>query len=57
MARKLNMISVAEGVETQEQLELLLELGCDMAQGYFFTRPMPASAYPDWVRSGEQSTR
>ncbi|MDP9476047.1 MAG: EAL domain-containing protein [Actinomycetota bacterium] len=34
---------VAEGVETQEQLDLLVDLGCAQGQGYHFARPMPAS--------------
>jgi diguanylate cyclase (GGDEF)-like protein len=36
---------VMEGVETQAQVELLMELNCDIAQGYFFGRPIPAA---DW---------
>lgn len=36
---------VVEGVETQAQVDLLLELNCDIAQGYFFGRPIPAA---DW---------
>ena len=42
MARKLNISSVAEGVETQEDWDLLRQLGCDLAQGYFIAKPMPA---------------
>jgi diguanylate cyclase (GGDEF)-like protein len=34
---------VAEGVETQEQIDAAIELGCDRVQGYFFSKPMPAS--------------
>ncbi|KFC81248.1 putative bifunctional diguanylate cyclase/phosphodiesterase [Buttiauxella agrestis] len=41
MAKSLNMKSVAEGVETQEQLESLQLLGCDFIQGYLFGKPQP----------------
>lgn len=44
MAHNLDMRVVAEGVETQEQLATLTDLGCDKAQGYFFGRPMPAES-------------
>lgn len=42
MGRALDMTMIAEGVETQEQLEQLRDLGCDLAQGYYFARPQPA---------------
>ena len=42
MAHSLNMRVVAEGVETAEQLMVLDELGCDIAQGYHFSKPIPA---------------
>jgi EAL domain-containing protein (putative c-di-GMP-specific phosphodiesterase class I) len=41
MARSLNMTTIAEGVETIEQLELLSALGCDVMQGYHISRPLP----------------
>jgi len=44
MARSLDLEVVAEGVETQEQLDFLRRTGCTFAQGYLFSRPMPASA-------------
>lgn len=40
MAKSLGLMAVAEGVETQEQMDLLLELGCAYGQGYFFHKPM-----------------
>lgn len=42
---------IAEGVETVEHGELLLQLGCELAQGYGIARPMPADALPAWVES------
>lgn len=41
--------SLAEGVETADQLALAAELGCTFAQGWFIARPMPADAVPAWV--------
>ena len=55
MARKLNITAVAEGVETQTDWNLLRQLGCGLAQGYFIARPMEAGAYPNWVRGWKQS--
>ena len=42
---------IAEGVETIEHGVLLLQLGCDYAQGYAIARPMPAEEVPGWVRA------
>lgn len=41
---------VAEGLETAEQLERLVELGCTLAQGYFLARPMAAAKLPDFLK-------
>jgi EAL domain-containing protein (putative c-di-GMP-specific phosphodiesterase class I) len=41
LAKELNIKTVAEGVENEEQYELLKEIGCDIAQGYLFAKPMP----------------
>ena len=40
---------IAEGVETVEHGEMLLQLGCDKAQGYGIARPMPAAEIPAWA--------
>ena len=42
---------IAEGVETVEHGELLLQLGCDIGQGYGIARPMPAGQIPEWAAS------
>ena len=42
LANKLGIRIVAEGVETKEQVDLLLELGCDLIQGFYYGRPLPA---------------
>jgi EAL domain-containing protein (putative c-di-GMP-specific phosphodiesterase class I) len=42
MARTLNLKTIAEGVETEEQLKILHLLKCDMGQGYYFSKPLPA---------------
>jgi diguanylate cyclase (GGDEF)-like protein/PAS domain S-box-containing protein len=43
LGRSLGMVTVAEGVEVHEQRTALQEIGCDLAQGYYFARPLPAS--------------
>ena len=43
VGRSLRMITIAEGIETEEQFECLKRLGCDQVQGYLIGKPMPAS--------------
>ena len=45
MAQCLNLRVIAEGVETQQQLEFLQRHGCDMAQGYYFSRPVSVAKF------------
>lgn len=54
MARALDMKVIAEGVETSGQLEFLREAGCDMAQGYYFSEPLPADELPELIRDWER---
>jgi EAL domain-containing protein (putative c-di-GMP-specific phosphodiesterase class I) len=49
LAHTLRMKVIAEGVETEEQAELLREMGCDMAQGLYFSKPLPAEAAPEFL--------
>jgi len=51
LARKLDMSIVAEGVETQEDWDLVTELGCDQVQGYFIAKPMHIDALCEWLGS------
>lgn len=41
--------AIAEGVETQQHSDLLLAMGCHMAQGFFIAQPMPAEQFPAWL--------
>ncbi|HTD04362.1 EAL domain-containing response regulator [Undibacterium sp.] len=50
IGHELGMKIVAEGVETKEQLEFLHLNGCDIAQGYYFSRPVPAPILVDWIK-------
>jgi EAL domain-containing protein (putative c-di-GMP-specific phosphodiesterase class I) len=40
MSKSLNLVVVAEGIETKEQVEILKTLGCDLGQGYLFSKPL-----------------
>jgi diguanylate cyclase (GGDEF)-like protein/PAS domain S-box-containing protein len=50
MAKKMNLSVIAEGVETQEQLDCLVEQGCDHMQGFFVSRPLAVDAYEQFLR-------
>lgn len=45
MSKRLGMETVTEGVETENQLHMLTDLGCDMYQGYLFSRPIPVKDF------------
>ncbi|MCJ7766044.1 MAG: bifunctional diguanylate cyclase/phosphodiesterase, partial [Thiovulaceae bacterium] len=51
MANSLNMQTIAEGVETAEQLALLQDSGCDEVQGYYFSRPLPSVEFEKFALS------
>jgi EAL domain-containing protein (putative c-di-GMP-specific phosphodiesterase class I) len=47
LAKSLGVLTIAEGVETQEQLDQIRELECEFCQGYLFSRPVEAKAARD----------
>jgi diguanylate cyclase len=53
LGRNLGLRVVAEGIETQKAWNHLALLGCDVAQGYFLSRPVPADQLSQWLRERE----
>ncbi|MCR5567581.1 MAG: EAL domain-containing protein [Clostridiales bacterium] len=51
IARSLNVPMIAEGVEKKEQMLALKELGCDIVQGYYFSRPVPANEFEAFLKA------
>jgi EAL domain-containing protein (putative c-di-GMP-specific phosphodiesterase class I)/ABC-type amino acid transport substrate-binding protein len=51
MARELGLVTVAEGVEDDQTLQLLKKNGCDIAQGYVISRPLPEAEFIDYMRA------
>ena len=51
LGHTLGLEIVSEGVETKEQLELLKKQGCDIIQGYYISRPMPADDLPEFLKT------
>jgi diguanylate cyclase (GGDEF)-like protein/PAS domain S-box-containing protein len=54
VARTLGMVTVAEGIETEGQAQLMHELQCDYGQGYLFARPLDAQALVAWVQQRQE---
>ncbi len=56
LAHHMNLSVVAEGIEDAATLNMLSELGCDVAQGYYFARPMPFDQFIIWLEQNSTST-
>jgi diguanylate cyclase (GGDEF)-like protein len=56
LAHNLGLTVVAEGVEDEGALDMLVEYGCDAAQGYFFSRPVPADELTRWLTESQYGT-
>lgn len=54
LARQLGIEVVAEGVEDRADWNFLRRTGCDLAQGYFIARPMPAADFPGWMEDWQE---
>ncbi len=55
LAKRINIKTLAEGVETLEHLQILQQMGCDVIQGYYYAKPMPATEFKTFYDS-EKST-
>jgi EAL domain-containing protein (putative c-di-GMP-specific phosphodiesterase class I)/CheY-like chemotaxis protein len=53
MAQRMHLRTIAEGVETEAQLGYLRKLGCEVMQGYYFSRPVPEADFTDMLLSGK----
>lgn len=51
MAKELGLKVIAEGVETRQQADMLLDFGCEIMQGYYFSKPVPADEYEKLLQS------
>jgi len=54
LSRDMNVECIVEGVETEATLDVLRSLGCKLVQGFFFSKPMPASAITDYLEGVEK---
>jgi EAL domain-containing protein (putative c-di-GMP-specific phosphodiesterase class I) len=56
LSKSLALTTIAEGVETREQFDVLNELGCDVIQGYYFFKPLPIDAVEKLLRKASEQS-
>ena len=49
LAKSFGLTTIVEGVETEEQMVALKTMGCDIVQGYYFSRPLPADKFESFI--------
>ena len=54
--KKLNITTVAEGVETKDQCEMLKTSGCDIAQGFYYAKPMQEKLFKEFLGMKEKQS-
>lgn len=57
MIHDMGLKIVAEGIETREQLEAMKKLGIDYIQGYYFSKPLPANVYLEFISKQQHECR
>ena len=55
LCRDMELSCIVEGVETREELQALSELGCELVQGYFYSRPIPACEVAAFIDQARQA--
>ncbi len=54
LGKDLNLAVLAEGIETKEQLDWMMDRGCDLGQGFYFARPLPLNELFKWLEKNKQ---
>ena len=57
LSKRMQITTVAEGVETTEQAELLRKIGCDLMQGYYFAKPLTPEDWLKYLASANSKVR
>jgi EAL domain-containing protein (putative c-di-GMP-specific phosphodiesterase class I) len=55
LGKAMSLDIIAEGIETDYQYSIVRKLGCDLAQGYFIAKPMPAEEFRSWCEGHEDT--
>lgn len=50
LVRKMGFVALCEGIETQDHLNMVKKMGCELGQGYYFSRPVPRPEFEEWLK-------